>query len=412
MPQDRATSTYFRLAKHANRQQLVSPDGHPFFSLGVNHVDCHPLKIHSPDIFKSRYRTRRKWILNGAVKDLADWGFNTIGWTQVPMDNAFHHTRRWSVDELEASGMPFVYMLPLNHIATWKVWRKGFCWPDIFSKTFENCVREALARECSRLRHSPNLMGYFYSDVPAWTMDLSFIQHGGNWVSALKELPDDAPGKRAYMRFLRQRYDSDIKRFNRVYRSHFRSFREITRQRHLFHLALNRAKETEKDDLAFLGVIAQRYYSMFHKFIRRYDPNHLILGDRYNGNVDVPKIVLQAARPYVDVASVQCYDEWAEHADIMRKIHRIMGKPVLLADSGYAVRTPEMPLPCQVQRSSDRAVGQAYAKYLRAIRHEPWIIGWHWCGYMDNLLRHPGLKTVKDQPKKDAVRLIRQANHA
>ena len=41
------------------------------------------------------------------------------------------------------------------------------------------------------------------------------------------------------------------------------------------------------------------------KHIRTYDQNHLILGDRYNGNKGIPTPVLKAMQPFVDVLSIQ-----------------------------------------------------------------------------------------------------------
>lgn len=48
--------------------------------------------------------------------------------------------------------------------------------------------------------------------------------------------------------------------------------------------------------------IASRYYETITKHIRRYDANHLILGDHYNSNKGIPSPVLRAMQPFVDGA--------------------------------------------------------------------------------------------------------------
>jgi hypothetical protein len=58
---------------------------------------------------------------------------------------------------------------------------------------------------------------------------------------------------------------------------------------------------------AKLFEVATQYYKTVTEAIRRYDPNHLILGDRYNGNKGIPEVVLRAMAPFVDVLSVQYF---------------------------------------------------------------------------------------------------------
>jgi hypothetical protein len=52
-------------------------------------------------------------------------------------------------------------------------------------------------------------------------------------------------------------------------------------------------------------LLCGRLTKSTHAAIRRYDSNHLILGDRYLGQRHVPDCVLEAMRPTVDVLSVQ-----------------------------------------------------------------------------------------------------------
>ena len=46
--------------------------------------------------------------------------------------------------------------------------------------------------------------------------------------------------------------------------------------------------------------LAKRYYKVTHDAIRRYDPHHLILGDRYESQEVLPMEIIRAADPYVD----------------------------------------------------------------------------------------------------------------
>ena len=148
--------------------------------------------------------------------------------------------------------------------------------------------------------------------------------------------------------------------------------------------------------------------------IRRYDPDHLILGDRYNGDKGIPEPVLRAMAPFVDVVSVQRFagptqDErerfrndlagWSEQAG---------GKPVLVADHGNWTATETNPQ--RVGLESHAARGQDYGRVLDAVRHEPWFAGLHWCGYVENLGRGWGVKDPYDEPYRDLTDAITEHN--
>ena len=56
----------------------------------------------------------------------------------------------------------------------------------------------------------------------------------------------------------------------------------------------------------FLTALATRYFSVTTAAVRMYDPNHLILGVKAEGQEIEPNLV-KAAAPYVDVFSIEDY---------------------------------------------------------------------------------------------------------
>lgn len=139
-----------------------------------------------------------------------------------------------------------------------------------------------------------------------------------------------------------------------------------------------------------------------------------MLGDRYNGNKGIPNAVLTAMKHFVDVLSVQYFPEpTAEGREQMvrrlRAWHRYTGKPVLLADIGNWTPTTLNPhrtsaLESQAARASD------YVAALEPLLAEPWFLGWHWCGYVENTARGWGLKDPWDDPYADLVPPVRELN--
>ena len=358
---------YFRVDQADGRWFFVDPDGNAFISIGLNHADESNLKYpHNWDIWKRKYGSRENWIENGVVSDLKKWGFNTIGWTQeyisgdwgVALDwfgdpiDLGHSSTPWSNSELKSAEMPYVVQIRVAEIEDWKG-QPAF--PDVFSHEFD-VYCEYLARNvCFDHAESKNLLGYYLVDIPSW-----FPHASGRFFPGFEALEGKA-------------YDSK------------------------------------------LFEVATKYYDTITKHIRLYDPNHLILGDRYNGNKGIPTPVLEAMKPFVDVLSIQ-YFAGPTEADRQTMVNdfarwqAIAGKPVLNADLGNWTATKLNPnrktgLPSQAAR------GQDYADSLAALMTQPWFIGWHWCAYVENTGRGWGIKDPWDEPYEDFAEPVSAFNH-
>jgi hypothetical protein len=160
--------------------------------------------------------------------------------------------------------------------------------------------------------------------------------------------------------------------------------------------------------------VASRYYETITAAIRRYDPDHLILGDRYNGDKGIPEPVLRAMAPFVDVVSVQRFAGPSESGrrafrdDLARWSEQAGDKPVLVADHGNWTATAMNPQ--RVGLDSHAARGEDYGRVLEAVRHEPWFAGLHWCGYVENRGRGWGVKDPYDEPYRDLTDAITEDN--
>ena len=94
-----------------------------------------------------------------------------------------------------------------------------------------------------------------------------------------------------------------------------------------------------------LPSVARQYYQVIHDAIRRYDRNHLLLGDRYKGDraisIDgskvngLPDAVLEAMKATVDILSVEYYRPVARLEEDLAAWHHATLKPVLMADSAF-----------------------------------------------------------------------------
>lgn len=359
------SGAFFRVAQSENGSWcFIDPDGKPFFSLALNHLDDTDLRYpHNVEIFERKYGSRQAWT-KGVVRDLQGLNFNTIGWTSQYISGGWGealdwfgdpvdlgHSLPWPDQHLLDAGMPYVVQIRVQEIEDWN----GHpAYRDVYGEDFHKYADWLARRMVSDHKGSANLVGYFLVDIPGWLPHAS----GRFW-----------PGFEG----------------------------------------LSQAEHDQK-----LFDVATQYYRTITEAIRRYDPDHLILGDRYNGNKGIPEPVLHAMVPFVDVLSVQYFtgksdEEYATMIEDLRGWHELTGKPVVIADIGNWVPTDMNPhrtsdMDTQAERGADYASGLARAAA------EPWIIGWHWCGYIENLGRGWGIKDPHDEFYTDMTDQIREAN--
>jgi hypothetical protein len=166
---------------------------------------------------------------------------------------------------------------------------------------------------------------------------------------------------------------------------------------------------------AELPAIAEAYYRVATQAIRRHDPHHLILGDRYGTRAAVPEPVLDAMAPYVDVLSVQTFpgpgpgplDAALER---IGRWHERTTRPVLIADTGNwcpTIMSPDRTGSVRDQRER----GAGYVAAAEAFAALPWCLGWHWCSWLENPHRGFGLKDPWDEPYRDLTDVVAETNH-
>ncbi|MDA4891923.1 hypothetical protein PFZ55_34095 [Streptomyces sp. MS2A] len=164
-----------------------------------------------------------------------------------------------------------------------------------------------------------------------------------------------------------------------------------------------------------LPRIAEAYYRVATEAIRRHDPHHLILGDRYGTRTGVPDAVLDAMTQYVDVLSVQTFPgpeprALEESLALIGRWHERTSRPVLVADTGNWCPTVMNPWRTGSARDQrERAAG--YVASAEAFTERPWCLGWHWCSWLENPHRGFGLKDPWDEPYRDLTDAVTETNH-
>jgi hypothetical protein len=335
---------YFTLGQRGGHWWFQTPDGAPFYSLGLNHID--PASLHYLEnlhIWREKYgSSMTRWLRESVAPNLQRWGFNTVGWAQEVTVRQWRHSRAFTHDEYRALGMPYCHLLPFTESHQWEQHTRHF---DFRSAEWGEWADYVARAHCAELGEDRNLIGYFYSDCPTWI----HTREQNKWRGPM---------------FDPERLQTEAGR------------RE-------------------------LAEMARSYYKTTHDAIRRYDPHHLILGDRYEANAPIATEVVTAALPYVDVLSFQDFRDPVRH---LAEWHKRTGKPVLLADAAKIQWNTE---PGEFTRND----GAWYAETVAALIENPGCVGVHLCGaYQRNRARRYGLLDEQENPDKENTALIRAAN--
>lgn len=339
---------YFTLDRRQARWCLLTPAGTPFYTLGINHIDSatlrYPENIH---LWQEKYdNSMQRWLTTSVRPDLLAWGFNSVGWVQEVVTRGLtnhRHSRNFTYEEYQWLDLPYCHMLPFADFHQWEAETR---YPDFFSQDFEDWCDYVARAHCGRLADDPKLIGYFYIDCPTW----AHTRQESAWKGPL----------------------------------------------------FDPARLDAAEGHAELFDMATHWYQVTHDAIRRYDPHHLILGDRYEAKAPLPEPVWRAALPYVDVMSFQYFQQPDVVGDFLAAFSRASEKPVLLAD--HALRIED-------KAGNERLDPVAYAQMLAKLRDIPACIGYHLCGaYLRNRVRRHGLRDEHDEPDQQAVEGISQAN--
>jgi hypothetical protein len=223
----------------------------------------------------------------------------------------------------------------------------SFRYVDIFDPVEQGRIEKEVQKLCMSNRNNPHLIGYFWTDLAAWPLK---NQSGTNWVEFVRGLPADSPGQLAYRKFLK------------------------TWQ----------GEEPSERDLAFLKIIAREYFRVCGEANRKYDPHHLVFGDRYLFQTIVPE-VLEESLPYVDAIAIQPnYNPGFPKKDFDR-IHELTGKPIIICDFAIPFQEEGKKVLGWKLVENPKIAGERYSEYMKEAFATSYIIGAFWCNPVTQL---------------------------
>ncbi|WP_119139266.1 beta-galactosidase [Pseudomonas reidholzensis] len=460
---------FFRTEKRDGRWYLVTPEGHPFYSLGVNAVaadggrtyvagregmfsalpgEGEPLAAFYGEgnnddgnaSSQGRNFKQGRWFDFYAANlqrgygqpcpapiegqpavacpplalDAARWQAHTLDRLQAW---GFNTLGNWSDPALGlAKRVP--YTLPLSIVGDYASISTGMDWwgrmPDPFDPRFAMATERAVAIATRDHRDDPWLIGYFADNELAWAAPGNDPKARYGLAFGTLRLTTDVPAKRAFLKQLRDKYRNQ-QGLSKAWGIELQAWELMEDPGFEAPLPDPEHPEIERDYQHFQQVFADTYFKTIADALQWHAPNHLLLGGRYA--LSTPEAV-KACAEYCDVLSFNFYtlkpDDGYDFARLAE-----LDKPLLVSEFQFGSRDrgPFWPGPLELPREEDR--GPAYANFLKAALAQPMIVGAHWFQYLDQpasgrLLDgengHLGLVAITDVPYPGFVEAVRRSN--
>ena len=442
---------WFHTQKATGRWQLVTPDGHAFFSLGVNAVAI--------DGGRS-YVAGREFMFTDLPADAGEWaaffgtgdsrspdqgasqgiGYNHGRWFDFYAANLYrvdgaHWRDAWrkrALDRLQAWGFNSVgnwsdaalggahrlaYTRSINIAGDYANVATGYDYwgrmPDPFDPRFVAATRLAVEKATAGVRDDPYLLGYFADNELAWAG--SGAQ--GRWGLAMGTLRGDAhsPAKQEFVAMLRKKYVAP-ETLGAAWGIALTSWAALDATGFAAPVPVAAHAAITDDYSAWLRLYADTYFRTVADAIHQRDPHHLFLGGRFA--VNTPEAVAACAQ-FCDVVSFNVYADVPQHGFDAIALHRL-DKPVLISEFhfGSADRGPFGNGVVSVASEAER--GAAYARFVTAAASDPTVVGAHWFQYADQPVTgrlldgensHLGLIGITDIPFAGFVRSVQETNH-
>ena len=328
-------SGYFRVKQDAGRWYLVDPDGHAFWSAGL---DC--VRVDTNANYEG-LETAMKWLPDreGEFRDMFERYMRRDGksinflaanmiralgaaewrpkWARIALAELrrlrFNTVANWSEWQFAKEAQyPYVRPMSFNAKRAGNVYRD---FPDIYHADFEKDVAD-YAAELRKTADDPALVGYFLMNEPTWGFSSEVPAAGMLFTTETCET------RKELARWLRAKYGEDT-----VLAAAWRtpaSFALTAAGR--WKTALT--EEALRDLTEFSTQMVERYFGALTKACKKADPNHLNLGMRWAG---LPPAWAAKWMQSFDVFSINCYRPRTPRQQT-DEIHALLKRPVVVGE--------------------------------------------------------------------------------
>ncbi|MDR2675112.1 MAG: beta-galactosidase [Opitutaceae bacterium] len=434
----RATG-FFRIDRAGGRHVLVTPDGNVFYQLGV----CCIMPDEGMTVVRGRERIF-EWLppakgdfkaawQNGdpstgiasfhaansirkfgpacddeawsgrAVKRLRAWGFNSAGaWSRLTK----------TMKAVHFAGTPQLPLEPWMAPGLRPMQGAGRTY-DPFQPGVEEVIDQAFAKQVAPHADDPAIIGWFVENEVLYE----------NITGAVPAQKGDSPSKRRFVELLREKYHDDIASFNIAWGIASRTHASPSSFDALNDTTLFAGTpEAIADMRDFMRLFIETHYARVERLFRKYAPNHLLLGSRWQPGTASDEQLVRIAARHTDIVSVNYYTR-VIFPDFLRRVSEWSNdKPLLLSEWHYTAVDQGLGGHMEVADQKER--GLAYHNYVETAVALPFIVGHQWFTYADQPATgrwfeglngegaNTGLVNVTDRPYHEFITECRRTNNA
>lgn len=411
---------FFHVEKKNEKWVLVDPEGNAFFHLGICSFGAGGedttytegreniyewLPQHDGD-FATSWHPDKWWN----PKAVSFYKANVIRKYGAPFDDAVN-TRRLvqrvkkfgfnsvgafsgGVPVFKEEKFPYVSSLPL-YLGEVPGIRGVF---DPFDVKNLQKIDEAFSKTLPALADEPLLIGYFLANEQGF-----------------EDLPRAVPalnGKHAcklkLVEMLKNKYNK-VSAFNSAWAMKSDSFDALTDQ------GLPVTSQAAFEDMqVFNELFLETYYKAITEAFRKYDVNHMLIGNRWQPGTANSEVLCRVAGKYMDIISVNYYTDGIDAA-FMKRIYEWSGKKPQMWSEFYYTSEKESNVGSRSDLLTQKERGQAYRYYVEGAASLGFVVGVEWFTMIDQAVTgrffekingeraNTGLFNVADRPYKDCI---------
>ena len=427
-PQLKATGQ-FRTEKVDGKWWLVTPDGHLFFSHGVDCVAVRQatgvsrrenyfawLPERDDPVFGRLYGRSGRPAAHGFYKQPENVPYDTFDFARAnmirkyganwrePAFAAIHRRlREWGINTIanwSDADICNLRQTPYTAcLVTWgrKIEGSSGWWGklvDPYSPEFEQGIAKSARAEAKRSGEDPWCVGWFVDNELSWGHSDTDLA-----VAALVS-PAGQPAKIACVKVLKEKY-GDIEALNRAWRAAYASWDDLLAK-------TDRPGEQAAGDLKRLHyLIVAKYFRTVRDAIKAAAPHRLYLGARIAWGA--PSIYSTCAE-FADVVSVNVYKRTV--ADDLPP--GSADKPMLVGEFHFGALDRGMFHTGLVAAEDQTDRARSYIEYVKSALDHPRMVGTHYFQYMDQALTGRGdgenysigFVSVADKPYGELIEAV------
>jgi len=297
-----------------------------------------------------------------------------------------------------ARQFPHVSSLPLSE------WTLGSSVPGIrgvldpFDANVVAKMDKLFADSIAKRAADPLIIGYFLANEQGFE-DLP---------RAVPALPGKHPCKLALVDMLKERYSGKISAFNTAWAMDAASFEALADR----GLPLT-TQAAYTDMQSYTALFLERYYKTITETFRKYDKNHMLIGNRWQPGTANSEILCRVAGKYMDVISINYYACGIDEAFIRRLYEWSGRKPQMWSEFYFTATQESNAGPSGNDLPTQRERGLAYRHYVEHAAALGFVVGIEWFTLLDQAVTgrffeglngeraNTGLFNVADRPYKE-----------